>query len=70
MNSTAIKDISFYRALSPISRPIADATHEISEIAIFVTRIQLASGEVGESYLLSFHYSPEAIAGALRDASP
>jgi len=31
-----IKDVHFFRALSPLSRPIADSTHEISEIAFLV----------------------------------
>lgn len=70
MKSTLIKKVEFFRAISPLSRPIADATHEISEIGFLVTRIQLASGIIGESYLLSFHYSPGAIAGALRDIKP
>lgn len=67
MPPTTIKRLSFYRALSPLSRPIADATHRIDEIAFVVARLELASGEFGEAYLLAFHYSPQAIAGALRD---
>lgn len=67
MAPTTIKHLQFFRALSPLSRPIADATHQIDEIAFIVTRLTLAGGEVGESYLLAFHYSPAAIAGALRD---
>ena len=67
---TRIKSIHFYRAISPLSRPIADATHTISEIAFVITRIELESGIIGESNLLAFHYSPGAIAGALRDIAP
>ncbi|TAL05406.1 MAG: mandelate racemase/muconate lactonizing enzyme family protein, partial [Verrucomicrobia bacterium] len=49
------------------SRPIADSTHSISEIAFIVTRLTLDNGVTGDAYLLAFHYSPQAIAGALRD---
>lgn len=66
--ATRIKDVQFFRARSLRSIPIADATHQISEISFYVTRIKLANGMTGESYLLSFHYSPNAIAGALQDA--
>ena len=65
-----IRDIQFFRALSPLSRPIADATHSIDRIAFIITRIELESGITGESNLLAFHYSPEAIAGVLRDVAP
>jgi len=64
---TQIQEVAFFKAVSPLSRPIADATHSIEEIGFLVTRITLASGIVGESYLLAFHYSPNAMAGALRD---
>jgi L-alanine-DL-glutamate epimerase-like enolase superfamily enzyme len=65
-----ITAVRFYRAKSPLSRPIADATHTIAEISFVVTRLELESGEFGESYLLAFDYSPHAIAGALRDTVP
>jgi hypothetical protein len=64
---TAIRDVEFFRAKSTRTLPIADATHQIREISFVITRITLANGITGESYLLSFHYSPHAIAGALRD---
>lgn len=67
---TAIRHIEFFRARSNRTAAIADATHEISEISFLVTRITLESGVTGDSYLLSFHYSPQAIAGALRDIVP
>jgi L-alanine-DL-glutamate epimerase-like enolase superfamily enzyme len=70
MNPLVIRDIEFFRARSTRSIPIADATHTISEISFIVTRITLASGITGEAYLLSFHYSPQAIAGALADIRP
>ena len=65
-----IKNLHLYRAVSPLSRPIADSTHTISEIAFFIVEIELNSGVTGQGYLLSFHYSPEAIEGALRDIVP
>jgi len=62
-----IKQVQFFKAVSPISRPIADSTHTISEIAFIVTRITLDDGVTGDAYLLAFHYSPQAIVGALKD---
>ena len=64
---TRIDDVRFFRVNSPHSIPIGDATHQISTISFVVTRIRLANGVTGDSYLLSFHYSPNAIAGALQD---
>lgn len=66
-SATAIRKIDFFRAKSTRSIPIQDATHSISEIAFLVTRITLENGVTGEAYLLSFHYSPRAIQGALED---
>ncbi|HVT13188.1 MAG TPA: mandelate racemase/muconate lactonizing enzyme family protein [Fimbriimonadaceae bacterium] len=63
-----IERIDFFRAVSPLSQPIADATHQIPEIAFVVTRIECEGGIQGEAYLLAFHYSPNAILGALNDA--
>lgn len=66
-SATAIRKIDFFRAKSTRSIPIQDATHSISEIAFLITRITLENGVTGEAYLLSFHYSPRAIEGALED---
>ena len=59
-----IKRVSYFKAVSQYSQPIADSTHQISEIAFIVTRIELESGVTGDGYLLAFHYSPQAILGA------
>lgn len=59
---------SFFRVVSKISKPIADSTHDISKIAFYVVELELESGVKGQGYLLSFHYSPNAIEGALKDA--
>jgi len=67
MMKTLINDVRIYNAVSTLSRPIADATHDISKISFYVLEIQLESGITGQGYLLSFHYSPNAIEGALRD---
>jgi len=67
-DKSIIESIRFYEAVSPLSRPIADATHQIPEIRFLVTRLKLAGGTFGEAYLLAFHYSPLAVRGALRDA--
>lgn len=63
-----IQEVNLYRAVSPLSKPIADATHTISRIAFLVAEIVLESGVTGEGYLLSFHYSPHGIEGAMKDA--
>ena len=65
-----IQRIGFFRAVSPVSRPIADSTHSIPEIAFLVTRIETDAGVTGEGYLLAFHYSPQAMLGALKDIAP
>lgn len=62
-----IKDVRFYRAISKISKPIADSTHTISKIAFYVVEVETEGGCIGQGYLLSFHYSPNAIEGALKD---
>ena len=62
-----IKDMKIYSALSKMSKPIADATHTISDIAFYVVELTTAEGITGQGYLLSFHYSPKAIEGALKD---
>jgi len=63
-----IKSYHIFSAKAKLSKPIADATHTLTEISFIVLRIQLSSGVIGESYLLSFQYSPRAIAGAMKDA--
>jgi len=67
MTATAIRELRCFAARSPLSRPIADATHVIPAIEFVVCEVELRNGVVGQSYLLSFHYSPQAIRGALRD---
>lgn len=62
-----IKHFHIFKAKAGLNKPIADATHQLTEISFIVLRIETASGVVGESYLLSFQYSPRAIVGALRD---
>lgn len=62
-----IKHFHIFKAEAALNKPIADATHQLTEISFIVLRIETASGVVGESYLLSFQYSPRAIVGALRD---
>ncbi len=67
MNKNQIRDVRIFSATSKMSQPIADATHEISEIAFYVLELETAGGITGQGYLLSFHYSPAAISGALHD---
>ena len=70
MTGCQIKSLQFYEAQSPLSRPIADATHQIPAIRFLVARLTLENGTVGEGYLLAFHFSPNAIRGALSDVRP
>lgn len=65
--NTKIRKASFYRAVSKISKPTQDSTHTISKIAFYVAEVETEDGVKGQGYLLSFHYSPGAIEGALRD---
>jgi L-alanine-DL-glutamate epimerase-like enolase superfamily enzyme len=65
-----VKQIAFFKAVSPLTQRIADSTHDIPEIRFIITRITLDSGVTGDAYLLAFHYSPGAILGALSDAAP
>ncbi len=53
--------------MSTLSKPIADSTHTISKIAFYVVEVETEGGVKGQGYLLSFHYSPNAIKGALKD---
>lgn len=62
-----IKDVNIYSAVSKMSRAIADSTHDISTIKFYIVEIITGDGVKGQGYLLSFHYSPKAIEGALKD---
>ncbi|ARV16581.1 mandelate racemase/muconate lactonizing enzyme family protein [Polaribacter sp. SA4-12] len=70
MKDLEIRDLKIYKASTPLKKPISDATHTLTEISFLVIRIQLENGIIGESYLLSFQYSPNAIIGALKDLIP
>jgi len=63
-----ITDIRLFRATSTLSKPIADATHQLSEISFYIVEVVTGEGVTGQGYLLSFHYSPGGILGALMDA--
>lgn len=67
MANAKIRDMRIYSALSKISKPIADSTHDISKIAFYVVEVETEDGVIGQGNLLSFHYSPNAIEGALMD---
>lgn len=67
MSKSPIKTLEFFTAESPLSQPIADATHSIPAINFIVARLTLADGTTGEGYLLAFHFNPAAIRGALAD---
>jgi len=69
MKAATVQNVEFFTARSPHSRQINDATHKISEISFIVCRIYCGEGLVGESYLLSFDFSPQAIRGALQDVA-
>ena len=67
---TAIRSASIYKTGTMLKKPISDATHTLTEISFVVLRLQLENGVIGESYLLSFQYSQNAIIGALKDILP
>lgn len=67
MNKSLIASLDFYEADSTLSRPIADAAHQIPAIRFIISRLTLGDGTVGEGYMLAFHFSPQAIRGALAD---
>lgn len=67
MSIPRISSLDFYEAESAMSRPIADATHRIAAIKFIIARLTLTDGTQGEGYLLAFHFSPQAIRGALAD---
>ncbi len=67
MSPSRITAVDFFDAISPLSRPIADATHSIPAINFITARVTLADGTTGEGYLLAFHFNPVAIRGALAD---
>ncbi|MFT7163347.1 MAG: L-alanine-DL-glutamate epimerase-like enolase superfamily enzyme, partial [Bacteroidia bacterium] len=69
MKDLAINNVKLYRASTKLKKPISDATHTLTEISFIVLRLQLENGVIGESYLLTFQYSPNAIVGALKDVS-
>ncbi|WP_207425160.1 mandelate racemase/muconate lactonizing enzyme family protein [Pedobacter sp. SYSU D00535] len=69
-SSTTINNFRLYKATAKLKKPIADATHTLHEISFIVLRLQLENGIIGESYLLSFQYSPQAIRGAFKDLLP
>lgn len=64
---TKIKNFKIFSAKARLNKPISDSTHTLTEISFLVLRIQTEKGVIGESYLLSFQYSPQAIVGALKD---
>ncbi|OCX53062.1 mandelate racemase [Mucilaginibacter sp. PPCGB 2223] len=62
-----IKTYSVYSAKAKLEKPISDATHTLTEISFIILRIVTTGGVTGEAYMLSFQYSPKAIAGAMKD---
>ena len=62
-----IRKYGLFKAKAPLSAPISDASHQLTEISFIVLRIETDKGITGEAYLLSFQYSPNAIKGALKD---
>jgi L-alanine-DL-glutamate epimerase-like enolase superfamily enzyme len=62
-----IEKFELFTAKAKLEKPISDATHTLTEISFIVIRIFTKCGTMGEAYLLSFQYSPQAIIGALKD---
>lgn len=70
ISSSRIRNYKLYKTSVKLEKPISDATHTLNEISFLVLRLLLENGVVGESYLLSFQYSPAAIRGAMKDILP
>jgi L-alanine-DL-glutamate epimerase-like enolase superfamily enzyme len=64
---TKITDLRFYEARVNLSKPIEDSTHSIPEIKFIILELITDAGAIGQSYMLTFHYSVNAIWGALKD---
>ena len=64
---TKIKNFQIFSVKAKLKKSISDSTHTLTEISFLVLRIYTSGGITGESYLLSFQYSPFAIVGALKD---
>ena len=47
-NETHIKDIRIYQAVSKLSHPIADSTHDISKIAFYVLEVETIPYQRGD----------------------
>ncbi|MCH7408111.1 mandelate racemase/muconate lactonizing enzyme family protein [Belliella sp. DSM 111904] len=67
MMRNRIKDFKIFKAYANLPRSLSDATHTLDELSFIILRIYLENGIVGESYMLSFQYSPKAILGAIQD---
>ncbi len=64
---TAVRALRFYETRVALEQPLIDAAHTITAIGLLVAEIELYNGKQGQGYLLAYHYSPQAIRGALRD---
>jgi len=62
-----IHSFKTYKTAARLNNPISDSIHTITELSFIVLRIHTDTNITGESYLLSFQYSPNAILGALKD---
>ncbi len=62
-----ITDLKIYKSTVALKKPIADSTHDIPAVGIYVLEVMTSGGVSGQGYLLSFHYAPGAITGALFD---
>jgi len=69
-SSTEIRSYKLFKAKAKLNKPISDATHTLREISFLILHLRLENGVTGESYLLSFQYSPSAIRGAISDILP
>jgi hypothetical protein len=54
-SSVNIRDFKLYKAVAPLKKPIADATHTLHEISFLVLRLQLENGVVAN--LICSHFN-------------
>ena len=48
---TRIREIRIYQAVSRLSRPIADATHDISKIAFYVLEVETTDRDIFSAFI-------------------
>jgi L-alanine-DL-glutamate epimerase-like enolase superfamily enzyme len=67
---TAVRSLRFYEATASLDRPLSDSRQTIQALRFLIAEIELYNGQIGQGYLVAFHYSANAILGAFKDIEP